>query len=143
MSEFDELVSRQGVVVAGRFGPDWHIAEHKSVGMLIEDPRVFELMSSFTAAIQTLLNTMAVAMSDVAAVSWQPVKGWAVWSGPYSVLLHGDRFVVAETEKVGSVDELRHLLQERTPVGMALKRLRILPHQIERPPLSSVRLGRR
>lgn len=54
MSEFDELVSRDGVIVAGRLGPDWRIAEHKSVGLLIEDPRVFELMSSFAAAIQTI-----------------------------------------------------------------------------------------
>jgi roadblock/LC7 domain-containing protein len=115
MSEFDELVSRDGVIVAGRFGPDWRIAEHKSVGLLIEDPRVFELMSSFSATIQTMLNTMAVAMGDVAAVSWQPMEGWAVWSGPYSVVLHGDRFVVAETEKIRSVDELRHLLKQLAP----------------------------
>ncbi len=30
MSEFDELVSRKGVLVAGRFGPDWRVAEQKS-----------------------------------------------------------------------------------------------------------------
>jgi hypothetical protein len=62
-----------------------------------------------------MLNTMAVAMSGVAAVSRQPVKGWAVSSVPCSVLLHGDRFVVAETEEVGSFDDLRRLLQGRTP----------------------------
>ena len=27
MSEFDELVSRHGVLMAGRFGPDWRVAE--------------------------------------------------------------------------------------------------------------------
>jgi roadblock/LC7 domain-containing protein len=113
-SEFDELVARDGVIVAGRLGPDWHIAEHKSVGLFLEYPQTFELMSSFSAAIHMMFNTMALAMTTVAAVSWQPLKGWAVSSGPYSVVVHGDRFVFAETDKVGSFDELRHLLQERT-----------------------------
>ena len=36
MSEFDELVSRDGVLIAGRFGPDGHIAEHQSKGLFIE-----------------------------------------------------------------------------------------------------------
>ena len=38
MGEFDELVSHHGVLVAGRFGPDWRIAEHKSEFLLIEVP---------------------------------------------------------------------------------------------------------
>ena len=29
MSELDELVSRHGVLMAGRFGPDWRVAEAK------------------------------------------------------------------------------------------------------------------
>ena len=33
MSEFDELVSRKGVLVAGRFGPDWSVAEQKSASL--------------------------------------------------------------------------------------------------------------
>jgi hypothetical protein len=40
------------VRVAGRFAPAWRIAEHKSVGLLIEEPPLLELMSSFSAAIQ-------------------------------------------------------------------------------------------
>lgn len=111
-SAFDELISRDGVIVAGRLGPDWRIAEHKSVGLFMEDPRAFELMSSFSTAIHMMFNTMALAMSSVAFVSWQPVNGWAVSSGPYSIVVHGDRFVFAETDKVGSFDELRNLLQK-------------------------------
>ncbi len=112
-SEFDELISRHGVVVAGRFGPDWRIGEHKSAGLFLEIPAAFELIGSFAEAVQTLFNTMALAMSGASALSWQPVKGWAVSSGPYSIVVHGDRFVLAETDKVGSFDELRHLLQAR------------------------------
>ena len=29
MSELDELVALKGVLMAGRFGPDWQVAEHK------------------------------------------------------------------------------------------------------------------
>jgi len=36
MGEFDELVSRQGVLVAGRLGPDWRVAEHKSTSLFID-----------------------------------------------------------------------------------------------------------
>ena len=115
MSEFDELVSRDGVILAGRIGPDWRVAEYKAVGLFIEEPRAFEMMSSFSAAIQMTLNTMALAMSSVAPVSWQPVEGWAVSSGIYTFVMHGDRFVLAETERVGSFDELRRLLSEDKP----------------------------
>jgi roadblock/LC7 domain-containing protein len=38
MSEFDGLVSRDGVLMAGRFGPDWRVAETKSRGLFIEYP---------------------------------------------------------------------------------------------------------
>ena len=48
------------------------------------------------------LNTMALAMTRVAP-SWEPLKGWAVSSGIYTFLMHGDRFVLAETDKVGSL----------------------------------------
>jgi roadblock/LC7 domain-containing protein len=113
MSEFDELVSRDGVLVAGRFGPDWRVAEHKSTGFFIEDPRAFELMSSFCASIQMMLNTLAVAMSGVGVdpLSWQPVNGWGASSGAYSFALHGDRFAIGETAKLGSIDDLLGLLR--------------------------------
>ena len=115
MSEFDELVSCDGVVVAGRFGPDWQVAQHKSVALFMEDPRAFEMMSSLCESIQTMLNTMAFAMTAVSVVSWQPVKGWAVSSGVYSFAMYGDRFALGETEKLRSIDELLDLLRQGQP----------------------------
>lgn len=114
MGVFDELISHHGVIVAGRIGPDWRVAEHKSKGLFMEDRAAFDLVSSFAAAIQIMFNTMALAMRG-SAVDWQPVKGWAVESGPYSLVLKGDRFMLAETEHIDSFDELRHLLQETKP----------------------------
>lgn len=115
MSEFDELVSRKGVLVAGRFGPDWSVAEQKSAWLVIEEPQAIAMISSFCASIQMLLNTMALAMSNVTAVSWQPLKGWGVSSGVYSFAMHGDRFIVGETEKLGSIDQLLDLLRQGKP----------------------------
>ena len=42
MAEFDESVSCDGVIVAGRIGSDWRVAEHKAVGLFIEVPSAFE-----------------------------------------------------------------------------------------------------
>lgn len=111
MSEFDDLVARDGVLMAGRFGPDGRLADHKGVGLLVEDPRTIEMMSSCCAAIQMMLDTMSVAMSNVSTVSWRPLKSWALSSGVYSFAMHGDRFVLAETEKLGSIDVLLGLLR--------------------------------
>jgi hypothetical protein len=47
--------------------------------------------------------------------TWTPVHGWAASGGTYSISVHGDRFVVVETDKVGSLDELRQLLQAGEP----------------------------
>ncbi len=117
MGEFDELVSRKGVLVAGRFGPDWRVAEHKSVSLFIEEPQVFEMMSFFCATIQMMLNTMALAMRRVSPVpeTWQPVKGWGASIGQYSFALHGDRFAIGQTEYLGSIDELLDLLRQGKP----------------------------
>jgi roadblock/LC7 domain-containing protein len=120
MSEFDELIARDGVLLAGRFGPDWRIAEHKSEGLFLENPAAFELAPWFCAAITMMFSSMALAMDRVSGMgvdqtSWQPQNGWAFSGGDYSIALHGHRFVIAETEKVGSFDELRRLLLEIKP----------------------------
>ena len=115
MSEFDELVSRHGVLMAGRFGPDWRVAETRSKGLFVEYPPAMEVMGSFCAAIQSMFNALAVAMGGFSPSTWTPVHGWAASGGIYSIAVHGDRFVVVETDKVGSFDELRHLLQAGKP----------------------------
>ncbi len=61
-----------------------------------------------------MFNALAVAMGGFSPSTWTPVHGWAASGGIYSVAVHGDRFVVAETEHVGSFDELRQLLQAAT-----------------------------
>jgi len=115
MSELDELVSRDGVLMAGRFGPDWRVAETRRQGLFIEYPAALEVVGSFCAAIQSMFNALAVAMGGFSPSAWTPVQGWAASGGSYSIAVHGDRFVVAETDKVGSFDELRQLLQPGRP----------------------------
>jgi roadblock/LC7 domain-containing protein len=115
MNEFDELVSRHGVLMAGRFGPDWRVAETKTRGLFVEYPPAVEVMGSFSAAIQSMFNALAVAMGGFSPSAWTPVHGWAASGGIYSIAVHGDRFVVVETDKVGSFDELRRLLQAGKP----------------------------
>ena len=111
MSELDELVSRHGVLMAGRFGPDWRVAETKTRGLFLEFPPALEVMGSFCEAIQSMLNALAVAMGGFSPSTWTPVHSWAASGGAYSVAVHGDRFVVVETDNVGSFDDLRQLLQ--------------------------------
>ena len=115
MSEFDELVSRDGVLMAGRFGPDWRVAETKSRGLFIEYPPALEVMGSFCEAIQSVFNALAVAMGGFSPSAWTPVHGWAASGGSYSIAVHGDRFVVVETDKVGGFDKLRQLLRAGEP----------------------------
>lgn len=120
MSEFDELLSRDGVVMAGRFGPGWRIADHKSRGLFIENPAAMELAHRFCAALTMMFDSMALAMDSVTrtgfdTASWRPLKGWSFRGGDYSIVVRGDRFVFAETKKVKSFDELRRLLGEENP----------------------------
>ena len=117
MSEFDELVSRDGVLIAGRFGPDGRIAEHKSTGLFIEYPPALEMAQWFCTAVAAMFNSMAFAMNGGSPsasyqASWLPVRGWAFFGGDYSIAVHGDRFLFAETDKVKSFDEMRRLLRE-------------------------------
>lgn len=121
MGEFDELIARDGVLLVGRVGPDWSIAEHKSKGLFIENPAAFELAPWFCATITMMFSSVALAMDRVSRtgfdddIGWQPQKGWAFSGGDYSIAMHGHLFIVAETEKIGSFDELRRLLLEIKP----------------------------
>ena len=42
MNEIDELVSRPGVLMAGRLGPDGRIAEHKETGLYVACPSAMQ-----------------------------------------------------------------------------------------------------
>ena len=116
-SEFDQLISRDGILLAGRFGPDWRIAEHKSKGLYFENPQAVEMAQWFCAAVTVLFSSMAFAMDEVKSTgfdqtSWLPQKGWTFSGGDYSIAVYGDRFVFGEAEKIQGLDELRRLLHE-------------------------------
>jgi roadblock/LC7 domain-containing protein len=120
VSEFDELVSLDGIIMAGRFDPDWRIAEHKSASFLVENPQAFHLAQWFCAAVSTMFNSMAFAMDSVRFAgtfdtpSWLPLKGWTFSGGDYSIAVDGNLFVIAETAKIKSFDELARLLRNGT-----------------------------
>ena len=84
-------------------------------GLFFEYPPAIEVMGSFCEAIQSVFNALAVAMGGFSPSAWTPVHGWAASGGSYSIAVHGDRFVVVETDKVGSFDELRQLLRDGEP----------------------------
>ena len=120
MSELDDLVASPGVLMAGRFGPDGRVAEHKSRGLYVEIPALTELAQWFCAAITTMFRSMAHAVdlidqSGFNQASWLPVRTWTYSGGDYVIAVHGDRFLIAERAKLGSLDELNHLLQARQP----------------------------
>jgi roadblock/LC7 domain-containing protein len=117
VSEFDELVSLDGIIMAGRFDADWRIAEQKSARLLVANPRALQMMQWFCAAVSTMLGSMAFAVDSVDVQggfdtsSWLPLKGWTFSGGDYSIAVDGDRFVIAETRKIKSFDELARLLR--------------------------------
>jgi roadblock/LC7 domain-containing protein len=119
MSEFDDLLSGDGVLMAGRFGPDGRIAEQKSRGLFVAYPPVLEMAQWFCLAATMMFNSMALAMDSIRrtgfdTTSWLPQRGWVYFGGDYSVAVHDDRFILAETKKIDSLDQLRRLLVEGT-----------------------------
>jgi roadblock/LC7 domain-containing protein len=120
VNELDELVSLDGIVVAGRFDPDWRIAEHKSASLLDANPQVLQMTQWFCAAVSMMFNAMAFAVDSVRSgatfdkSSWLPLKGWTFSGGDYSIAVDGDLFVIAETKKIESFDELVRLLRNQS-----------------------------
>jgi len=112
MSELDELVKRRGVLMAGRFGPDWKVADQKLESLFFETPGAAQVMAGFAAAIQGLLNAVGIAMRNASTTSWTPLHAWAFSSGDYTFAMYGDRFLVAETAQIKSIDELQGLLSQ-------------------------------
>lgn len=120
MNELDELVARPGVLMAGRFAPDGRVAAHKTAGLYVENPALTGIAQWFCAAVTTMLNSMAFAIDmskqgGFDQTSWLPVKGWAFTGGDYTIAKVGDRFIVAERAKLGSLDELSRLAGKGQP----------------------------
>ena len=120
MSELDELVARPGVLMAGRFGPDGRIAEHKTRDLYVEIPAAAGMAQWFCTAITTMFGAMAYAIDTMIesgwnGTSWLPVESWTYSGGDYTIIVDGDRFVIAERARLGSQDELRRLLQVDQP----------------------------
>ncbi len=111
MSKFDELVALDGVLMAGRIGPDGQVAESKTTGFYFENPTAAQMAEWFCGAITATLGSMAYAINVVNQsgfdqTSWLPVKSWAFTGGDYVIAVRGDLFVIAERAKLGSLDEL-------------------------------------
>jgi roadblock/LC7 domain-containing protein len=116
MSELDELVASPGVLMAGRFGPDGRVAEHKCTGLYVENPALTGMAQWFCAAITMMFSSMAYAVdlvdqSGFDQTSWLPVRSWTYSGGDYVITVYGDRFLIAEHAKLGSLDELSRLLR--------------------------------
>ena len=116
MSELDELVASRGVLMAGQFGPDGSVVEHKCTALYIENPTATAMMQWFCAAITMMYRSMAHAVDLVSQGgfnqnSWLPVHSWTYSGGDYVIAVHGDRFMVAEATRIGSLDELNRLLR--------------------------------
>lgn len=113
MSEFGELVSRPGVIMAGRFGPDGRVAEHKSESLYLENPAALEMAHWFTSAATMMFASMAAALDQMtAAGSWLPAAGWTYNGGDYALAVRGSHFVFVESAKIKSLDEIDGLLRE-------------------------------
>ncbi len=120
MSELDDLVARPGVLMAGRFGSDGGVAEHKTTGLYVEVPALTAIMRWFCAAATSMFGSMAYAVDTVRQsgfdqTSWLPVRGWTYSGGDYVIAVHGDRFLIAERAKLGSLDDLDQLLRAGQP----------------------------
>jgi hypothetical protein len=64
-SEFDQLISREGVLMAGRFGSGWTVTDHKCKGLFLESPAALEMARSFCAAITMMFNSLAFAADSI------------------------------------------------------------------------------
>ena len=115
MSEFDELAASPDVLMAGRFGADGRVAEHKTAGLYVENPALTGIAQWFCAVVTTLFGSMAYAVDTLAQsgfgqASWLPVRTWTYSGGDDAIAVHGGRFLIAERAKLGSLDELSQLL---------------------------------
>jgi len=94
VSEFDELVAADGVLMAGPFGPDGGIAEYKAGSLSIGHPVAAEMAQWFCAAITTMFGSVAYVIDCAGRTgfdqaSWLPVRGWAYTGGDYAIVVRG------------------------------------------------------
>ena len=117
MNEFDDQVKIDGVLIAGRMGPDWSITEHKSNALYVENPAATQIAQWFCAAITMMFRSMALAVDAMNQTgfdqtSWLPLNSWSFSGGDYAIGMTGDRFLIAERGKLQSLDELDRLLRK-------------------------------
>lgn len=60
MNDYKDLVFQDGVLMAGRLGPGWRVAEHKSSALFVENPQAIEVMHWFFQAATMMFQAMVV-----------------------------------------------------------------------------------
>jgi roadblock/LC7 domain-containing protein len=117
VSELNDLASLDGIIMAGRFDPDWRIAEYKSASLVVANPQALQMAQWYCSAVSTIFTSVAFAVDSVRAsgtfdtTSWLPLRSWRFSGGDYSIAVDGNLFVIAETAKIKSFDERVRLLR--------------------------------
>lgn len=81
-SEFDQLVSQDGILMAGRFGPDWTVTEHKCKGLFVESPAALQMASTFCSSITMVFNALAFAADSITRTGFDPSSWLPSKAGP-------------------------------------------------------------
>jgi roadblock/LC7 domain-containing protein len=72
------------------------------------------------AAVTTMFGSMAYAVDTLSQsgfnqTSWLPVHSWTFTGGDFVIVVYGDRFLIAERARLGSLDDLSQLLRAGHP----------------------------
>ena len=118
MTDFAELISRETFFVVGRLDPEWRIADRRSKGLFLYHPPTYELLRWFFGAVSMMFQSMADTMEVMKAGGGFPgpvripAIGWAVFLSNHAIAVHDHRFLLADTTKVGALDDLVQVLSE-------------------------------
>lgn len=94
MIGLDRLMEMRGVVAAGQFSEDGKVI--RRVGELPEDLMTSaELCVQQDKACREFLKSLAARSER----EWQPLVGWVIWGGRYSVVVVGNTRVFVETSR--------------------------------------------
>jgi roadblock/LC7 domain-containing protein len=111
MIGLDKLMQIEGVVAAGQFSRDGKIM--RQVGKLPGDMKESaELCVHQNEAAAGLLKNL----DERSDRNWQPLVGWIVWGGKYSVVTVGNTRVFVETAR-GDFNQLFVDLYSSEPTG--------------------------